>query len=935
MIAYLATVFALLFLLPASALAWSLRLGGISFFSVAVDANSDVVAVGARSSNLVQSEQFAIKVRGSDGQELWRYELPGNINRFAYLTEVRLDGTGGVIAGDPTAQLLKFDAASGALLWRQDEFQSDGFNRPGLGDLALDGQGNALITGYSAGASYDFSVAKVNGATGARLWLQNVDGGFGHWEIGGQGIAVDSAGNAIAVGALNDQPDIHFTSFIVAKFDAATGAELWRRVLHDLPDGLAPDPDHLTTSAAYDVAVDAFDNVVVTGTGTRQSGGGPAFLVCKFTSAGLDYWSEPCLSEFQIGGTGWQIALDPLGQIVAAGEFAGVSESCPQGIGAFLIDPVTGASAWPVLTPFRCGPPQYRLPRGYGFPELAVLADGGPVLGDAKTDPPFAFEMLSVSKASPSDASLVWEENFPGRPQALASFADGDVAAGGWIQFKTGCQPWSYSREMILMRLRGADGFDVGGCGNGTSDPGEVCDDGNRLNEDGCDANCRPTGCGNGMPTCPEECDDGNAVDGDGCDSNCTGTRCGNGIVTAGEDCDDGNTASGDGCSSSCHRECGDGVTQAGEECDDGNADDCDACHTDCTLNQGNVCGDGHVCGSEGCDDGNLTDADGCDSNCTATGCGNGVRTGNEICDDGNLVDGDGCESTCLPPPCPPGAPGPPVVASTVFVRAPKGRLTIPVDVIQLCGTWIFSRASYTYDKDTDVSSPLDPISMLWSTGRCSTKTVYSRMLDEHDSPGYQDHRVYCDDFGCQLDCAVIPGPFPTPLKCTLANAACRYFEKKHPQWVLMGNALPPGVAGPPLLSWRKVGWGLEKDEDKCAYEARDHLRLYAARASHPLFGNWVVGTPHHEFWKPDPPDVPIVKKLPFPGHEVDYWDDSKVLFAGSWLETGLPNDEPGQDDAVAWWTVTSFGNADYKPNWTVPFSGLGVVIQVDESACR
>jgi hypothetical protein len=38
-------------------------------------------------------------------------------------------------------------------------------------------------------------------------------------------------------------------------------------------------------------------------------------------------------------------------------------------------------------------------------------------------------------------------------------------------------------------------------------------------------------------PAC-EECDDGNLIDDDGCDSNCTYTACGNGIKTSDEECD-------------------------------------------------------------------------------------------------------------------------------------------------------------------------------------------------------------------------------------------------------------------------------------------------------------------------------------------------------------------------------------------------------------
>jgi len=94
-------------------------------------------------------------------------------------------------------------------------------------------------------------------------------------------------------------------------------------------------------------------------------------------------------------------------------------------------------------------------------------------------------------------------------------------------------------------------------CGDGDVGLGEVCDDGNDIDGDGCDRNCTPTGCGNGIRTLGEACDDGNAVDGDGCDANCTPTACGNGVVTAGEECD----PPGEGCSVICTE--GDGVLGA------------------------------------------------------------------------------------------------------------------------------------------------------------------------------------------------------------------------------------------------------------------------------------------------------------------------------------------------------------------------------------
>ena len=136
-----------------------------------------------------------------------------------------------------------------------------------------------------------------------------------------------------------------------------------------------------------------------------------------------------------------------------------------------------------------------------------------------------------------------------------------------------------------------AGGVDIGNaamtCGNSMLDPGEKCDDGNKMGGDGCTPLCqiekgwvcptvgqpcmRDAICGDGKLTAPEGCDDGNTTSGDGCSSTCTvetGWRCpvpgraclpicGDGVIEGTENCDDGNTTNGDGCSSTCQTEPG------------------------------------------------------------------------------------------------------------------------------------------------------------------------------------------------------------------------------------------------------------------------------------------------------------------------------------------------------------------------------------------
>lgn len=172
------------------------------------------------------------------------------------------------------------------------------------------------------------------------------------------------------------------------------------------------------------------------------------------------------------------------------------------------------------------------------------------------------------------------------------------------------------------------------GCGDGVLTDDEACDDGNRLDGDGCAANCLRVEsgfscaaagqaclpiarCGDGINAMSEQCDDGNLVDGDGCSARCkieigmkcdgspsvcTPATCGDGIQEGAESCDDGNNQPFDGCSDKCIKEptcvagaagctseCGDGLV-IGEECDDGNRIDGDGCSANCTIEPGFMC---------------------------------------------------------------------------------------------------------------------------------------------------------------------------------------------------------------------------------------------------------------------------------------------------------------------------------------------------------
>jgi cysteine-rich repeat protein len=96
-------------------------------------------------------------------------------------------------------------------------------------------------------------------------------------------------------------------------------------------------------------------------------------------------------------------------------------------------------------------------------------------------------------------------------------------------------------------------------CGDGVIDAAlsELCDAG-KDNADtrdaACRTNCQPRRCGDRVVDSGEVCDDGNLLNGDGCSYDCRSRElCGNGYRDpAEEECDDGNLMSHDGCSSEC-----------------------------------------------------------------------------------------------------------------------------------------------------------------------------------------------------------------------------------------------------------------------------------------------------------------------------------------------------------------------------------------------
>jgi cysteine-rich repeat protein len=200
------------------------------------------------------------------------------------------------------------------------------------------------------------------------------------------------------------------------------------------------------------------------------------------------------------------------------------------------------------------------------------------------------------------------------------------VEDDGWTNLRVGFTATSDSETLVVSAETGGTGADggcvvvdnyvviPGSCGNSRVNVGEVCDDGNTDDGDGCSSTCTvedgftcttdepnvcTTTCGDGIIAGAEACDDTNAAGGDGCSASCaveTGyscsgepstcaPNCSNGTVDAFETCDDGNTLDGDGCSATCAAEDG-GSNGDTDDPDDGGGGGCPTTHGGGSLAQ-------------------------------------------------------------------------------------------------------------------------------------------------------------------------------------------------------------------------------------------------------------------------------------------------------------------------------------------------------------
>lgn len=293
--------------------------GGDAAAAVAVDSFGNVVAAGYIWNEGTFSDFTVIKFDGVTGAELWRQVITGTAFRsYDSASAVAVDAAGNVVAvgltgNEGTANdftVTKLNGATGAELWRQ-VINGSASSWDSATELAIDPAGNVMAAGYTVnkGTDSDFTVIKFNGATGAELWRQVINGSASSNDRATGAVAIDAAGNIIAAGSIwNTGTGEDLT---VIKLDNTTGTELWRRVINGVANG---------SDTASAVAIDSAGNVVAAG-GTQNNGTSSDFTVVKLDGlTGQGLWHR-VTSNTIANSWDWAnaVAVDVVGNVVAAG----------------------------------------------------------------------------------------------------------------------------------------------------------------------------------------------------------------------------------------------------------------------------------------------------------------------------------------------------------------------------------------------------------------------------------------------------------------------------------------------------------------------------------------------------------------------------------------------------------------------------------------
>jgi hypothetical protein len=236
---------------------------------------------------------------GQSGESLWAQRYDGSahsddLSRAIAVAGGRIAVTGGTTGASALTDFLTvaYDA-TGSQQWSAIYDAPAAGNDHGLA-VAIDSSGNTYAAGYATGdtTGWNFAVLKYN-ASGTRQWVGTYTTMDEDYVMA---VGVDASGNVFAAGS-SGSPYTLSWDYAVARYNASTGETLWVRRLN----GSGNEDDEVRA-----MAIDHAGNVIVTG-GSTNTGTGVDYTTVKYSPAGDTLWVRRFNGT--ASGTDWAYAV--------------------------------------------------------------------------------------------------------------------------------------------------------------------------------------------------------------------------------------------------------------------------------------------------------------------------------------------------------------------------------------------------------------------------------------------------------------------------------------------------------------------------------------------------------------------------------------------------------------------------------------------------
>ncbi len=405
-----------------------------------VDSNGNAIVTGfSRSTEFLTYDWYTAKYATSDGTLLWQQRYTGLGNGNDKAVAVAVDGNGNVIVTGISEDILidgvsdsvyytaKYAAINGALLWEQRH------HRGAPSALALDADGNVIVTGSDAGSNSflfdNYYTAKYAAADGTLLWERSYNGPA-NFTDNAVAVAVDGAGNVVVTGYSSTQSNL--VDYYTAKYAAADGAVLWEQHYN------GPANNH---DFAVAIVAAGNGNVAVTGYSRNGSGNEDFYTANYAGSNGSLLWERRYNGPANRDDRPEALAVDGSGNVFVAGN--SYNGTISDGYTAKYAA-ADGALLWEKRS-------------GRGMRTLAI-DNSGDVLVAGYASNGTNFDYYTAKYAS-ADGALLWEKRYNGPANrddvvglhGLALGRNGKIAVAGYSENVSG-PPSVYGYATVLYR---------------------------------------------------------------------------------------------------------------------------------------------------------------------------------------------------------------------------------------------------------------------------------------------------------------------------------------------------------------------------------------------------------------------------------------------------------------------------------------------------